>query len=952
MANLDLPAFGIRDLNGPTSPPGLVQITASQYDSTIHSQPDAVLSYIDLDDGELITVGSSFELQQRLEEPVPPSATHVPSLVLDLAPVRAAREAKENRLVHIFDIRHTSGSLAVWRDHEAYTRKKLRDRESPSPSRPSTRVSSPHKASSSRFTLNKAVDQDTLDRSPTVTLQSAQVSDTTTSNESKTGHCPAAQPVISGDSETSTQTDKAPASPLARLESHLEPLADFLESTAEGLRKLAEKTAEADTTPVENVLCGFKNILKEAGEFGLDLLATLVDEELEKNRRVGVGMANGAASSSEIRESSCPSSTTENPRGEDKLESDVDPSEKRVSFVDATPTEPPHMKLNHAVPEALKRRSSSSEVQASSQPSSVLPTDAQQPHHSPYPSSKIPLPPLFARYVPGAPVQSVGNSIIDSQPSDSDVLTRYPPLPSLRKAVSVSGLHSKSGSSSSYQRGLSTTSALSRYPSIGQFEEQSRANPRANLDSKQNYSYSRWSSPMWPLVPQVPKKTDVYKKPTVEDEDEPAPAPQTEVAGKIKAPGTQDVPKWPPVPLPGAWPEPKPEQQPEPKREDRTKKGFDTTADTSNMSKDLPQWLLGGGRGSFTGGLSQRTSSPDAMTYSRGPVFPRKSQTVSSTNPSARLTGPFDPLAHIPVLQPRPQRSQPDLSASKVGFLNTRVNPAFTGPLPQRSHTLHHTDRYKPRDTAPYHNPRYSSWENYLKNNRSTAANSSLTYYPLRNPFSDESKSGPAPPTTFNRPVPPGTRPPIVPLQRPTRPLNRTQPIADQNMHSPSAGSPPSVPQFLRASPPEIIRVGPPNVNATSVPSPPTLPAPPPAAVISPPAPAASTVSRSSSILSPCPPAFTRPRGRSGASPPAPFSSKSVDECVKALKAMGFGRDDANELARLNVYAGMAAGDIELAIELIEEDRQAAKELGKVEHIEISRDLEKEADVEENPWED
>jgi hypothetical protein len=69
---------------------------------------------------------------------------------------------------------------------------------------------------------------------------------------------------------------------------------------------------------------------------------------------------------------------------------------------------------------------------------------------------------------------------------------------------------------------------------------------------------------------------------------------------------------------------------------------------------------------------------------------------------------------------------------------------------------------------------------------------------------------------------------------------------------------------------------------------------------------------------------------------------------------MGFG-SDPNELARLNVYAGAAAGDLETAIEMIEEDREAAREL------DVSRqasqmgnlgDVERGFGAEDNPWED
>jgi len=67
---------------------------------------------------------------------------------------------------------------------------------------------------------------------------------------------------------------------------------------------------------------------------------------------------------------------------------------------------------------------------------------------------------------------------------------------------------------------------------------------------------------------------------------------------------------------------------------------------------------------------------------------------------------------------------------------------------------------------------------------------------------------------------------------------------------------------------------------------------------------------------------------------------------------MGFG-SDPNELARLNVYAGAAAGDVEAAIEMIEEDREAARELdSQVSQVGSVRDVKRDFDAEENPWED
>lgn len=50
-----------------------------------------------------------------------------------------------------------------------------------------------------------------------------------------------------------------------------------------------------------------------------------------------------------------------------------------------------------------------------------------------------------------------------------------------------------------------------------------------------------------------------------------------------------------------------------------------------------------------------------------------------------------------------------------------------------------------------------------------------------------------------------------------------------------------------------------------------------------------------------------------------------VDECVKQLRQMGYGASDPIEAARLDVYAGAAAGDVVEAVDMIEEDREAAE---------------------------
>ncbi|KAL4775300.1 hypothetical protein BDW60DRAFT_179834 [Aspergillus nidulans var. acristatus] len=101
---------------GPQRPHGLVQITATDYDEIAHIHPQARLSYLDDDDGDIITVGSSFELAQRLEEPASHDTnTGFPSTI------------------HLFDIRRTKSVIDIWRRYEYNERQSV-------PGSPNTKV--------------------------------------------------------------------------------------------------------------------------------------------------------------------------------------------------------------------------------------------------------------------------------------------------------------------------------------------------------------------------------------------------------------------------------------------------------------------------------------------------------------------------------------------------------------------------------------------------------------------------------------------------------------------------------------------------------------------------------------------------------------------------------------------------------------------------------------------
>ncbi|PKX91978.1 RNA recognition motif domain-containing protein [Aspergillus novofumigatus IBT 16806] len=125
-----LKPFQIRDLHGsPTQedaynsldclPPGdhghstcrrsgIVQLSASDYDEIALSHPRARLTYVDDDDQEIITVGSSLELSQRLDEPI-----------YDM-PVQSnpTQDSAIPETMHIFDIRRSNSVTELWKRFE------------------------------------------------------------------------------------------------------------------------------------------------------------------------------------------------------------------------------------------------------------------------------------------------------------------------------------------------------------------------------------------------------------------------------------------------------------------------------------------------------------------------------------------------------------------------------------------------------------------------------------------------------------------------------------------------------------------------------------------------------------------------------------------------------------------------------------------------------------------
>lgn len=813
-----LPAFGIRHLNGPEAPPGTIQITGGQYRTTIRSQPDATLRYIDDDDGELITVGSSLELQERLDDPLNRPSRY------------RRRTLSENQMMHIFDIQKSAGCLAVWRDHEAYSSKSLRE-DSP----PKDDVTDPE-APVSPISLEPSFPTTPIQLKPETIIFHDTQQDPFPTGAKNASHASFPH------EQVATQLDQALEDICGGIQAQLGPLADFLETAADGLRKAAEKTAESDTTAIENVLTGFWGIWSELGQMGREFLES-IDEQIQNEDEP-------KATAAIVPER--PNGTHMPPLNEPSASPKLETNSKRVSFIEAPLI--PAGRLSTAPPLVPNRFTGSVFGPAPS-----FNAGAQMPM----------LPPSMPiRKAHTSQGNFPKNSILDWETPDPDFSTRYPPLLSLRKAKSVSEIHAKGQVQSASSDSLAAGSALSRFPTINQFEQQSRSKVKI-----QNTSMKQDDVPGSSSLSSKPKST-TYKKPTVEDASTDTPSVKRQNPSR---------PSWSPTSLPGSWPEPK--------TDDLHASHHKTSYARTSLPIDPPQ-VSTSKDSTFMQTLPGRLSSPVSETYSRAPIFPRRHQTVSSANPAARLNGPFDPLANFPALQPRPQRSHPDLKLPR-NTVNGRPifepsNVHIPGSFPQRSHTVHHTERYKPHP-APFNH--YGPTV-YGQNFRTPANNPAPSFSPL--PRLETARSDdhmrPPPPTTsgmvhqqiFN-----------LPSQRPMQSVMQPRPLVVHPLVRPER-SEPNLASFTSRPPPSNVTIPTTRFHYPT--------APPPEQ--------------------------------------APTASTAVKECIQTLRSMGYGTN-AHELARLNIYAGVAAGNIEEAIEMIEEDREAAKELDDSKNLEQIRDMDR-----------
>ncbi|KAJ5174830.1 uncharacterized protein N7482_000707 [Penicillium canariense] len=114
------PSQSHEDLSGrPSSSRGVVQISAADYDDIASNHPRARLTYLDDDDGDQITVGSSLELSQRLDEQV--------AIETRLDNFQPSQD--ELAPMHIFDIRRSNSVTELWRQFEKKNNDSVRSQQ-------------------------------------------------------------------------------------------------------------------------------------------------------------------------------------------------------------------------------------------------------------------------------------------------------------------------------------------------------------------------------------------------------------------------------------------------------------------------------------------------------------------------------------------------------------------------------------------------------------------------------------------------------------------------------------------------------------------------------------------------------------------------------------------------------------------------------------------------------
>jgi hypothetical protein len=284
-------------------------------------------------------VGSSLELEQRLDEPIP----SYPSCVV---PTSSLVEDATS-LMHTFDIKKTPASLATWREHEANTSKALfkASLKSPSPSSPPAILTSRDRTcqlSDTLFVANLSFDtrEDTVSKAfskygtvlevrlPTdrdtghykgfgyVTFSSVNEAKAALENmqgtkingqacrldfsQPSSSNAPTMRPPFvparQGQPDLPVSLEDAIKGALQGLETQVGAFAGFLQDASDTLRTVAETTREADANAIGGILDGFKGIFSEVAKVGKAMVEAFDAEAFARSPNISPAVAKDSIS--------------------------------------------------------------------------------------------------------------------------------------------------------------------------------------------------------------------------------------------------------------------------------------------------------------------------------------------------------------------------------------------------------------------------------------------------------------------------------------------------------------------------------------------------------------------------------------------------------------------------------------------------------------------------------
>lgn len=937
-----LPPFRIRDLYGQARH-GVVQITIPQYDSTLKSHPDAALRYLDEDDGETITVGSGFELGQRLEDPVPQ---------------HKAATSDENQIneyyapqdLHTFDIERTSNSIAAWMDHEAYSSKSLR-----SLSRSSTasandchrthelnpRSSTPiGQLSETRRSPSKHIEQSSesahgteLDMYEEMYDKEVQTILPMTNDAGATAQA--------NDQEATDTVEKivsdAVGSLTFNLDSHIDILADFLQNTSKALRVVAEKTRESDTSAVDDILSGFNAIFGEVGKLAKAVLNTV--EASPAAGPVELDLQ-------QVYETSCEKGKDEEEMNPESKENELSASVEVISDVVDLPSpvaassprpivrvetlpaqqlraSPPHHrgteltarlpasqldKLYH-IPSKSFIENQPQEVSAEKDqmyatlerggfnPDSdrtwkymPLPDDEQVSKIKKKVDFALPSGAVRPRETAKSSSETFPRSILDLETSDPDFSARFPPLMTVRRSKTMESLRQRSQSPDNRMR--SRQDALKRFPSLGQLERRKvvddyvrdRKEDSARTTTKPeeqpvSHMHRAWFENLEAKSVEPVKTEFTRQSDEVEEVIAAVGRDITEASNEVRR-------------LPGAWPEVQIDSKtPLPTSNESSGAFFNRM---TGQAASLEKRQLTGVQDPL---LAQWPSSGYRDHRARHKLkHLERAKSVASFNPSATLTTPFDPLMSStmvsdPIETGDTQRAQPfhepteaEIHAEFEAFFNSKDSP------PTKSSSNGAREWYDIPQQA--HDQSTSKLDGVRR--------SATEKMPHRRPYSHRySGAGRLPWESFeDHSFDLRTGSFVQRQERARRAADRTTPL-------PSVVYDTTTRQWNK--PESSTRNLVPNPVARQNPAHP--------------------IKLPSDLHKRVNDYRTGLRHRASMPSVGIAKQSKINECVQQLTDMGFGHRDTNEASRLSVYAAATGGDIFEAVEMIEEDRKAGDSL-------------------------